>query len=82
MEEHEDQVERDEHEPPAPGHREGGDPAGREGGDEAAEQVYQPPNPGAAAEEKTPGPGGYPDRDPQDEMPRVPSAPETQEGEG
>jgi hypothetical protein len=80
MEERDEQMEHDEHERPAPGHREGGDSADREGGDVEAEPVYQPPKPEAAVEDDSPGPGGYPDRDPQDEMPRVPSAPETQDG--
>lgn len=37
------------------------------------------PPEGAGSEAADPGIGGYPGRDPQDEMPRVPSSPETQE---
>ena len=44
---------------------------GLEGGEE--------PPAGEGSEAGDPGLGGYPGRDPKDEMPRVPSAPETQE---
>lgn len=45
---------------------------------EDEEEIYRPENPEDAPHVK-PGPGGYEGRDPKTDMPRVPSAPESQD---
>jgi hypothetical protein len=71
MSEHEEQPHQDEHERPASGHR--------PGGGEGTRQIYEPRDDGAAADDDTPGPSGYEGREPKSDMPRVSSAPETQD---
>ena len=75
MSEQEKQPHDDEPDRPASGQHSGGE----EGGEEAGEQVYHPPNSGATEHDEPPGPSGYEGRDPKSDMPRLSSAPETQE---